>query len=141
MVFGVRARYPSAMIITALLIAAAVPHPAELKTFQDWTVGCDNGGACHAVALMPEDWPDDALTMSVRREAGTDAPPVVAFELGADSRASALVADGRTLGIRLSASGDLVAVVPADVAAIIGALRSAGRLEVRAADGRAPGNA
>ena len=48
------------------------PQPAELKTFHDWTVGCDNGRACHAVALMPGDWPEDAVTMSVRRgpEAG-----------------------------------------------------------------------
>ena len=26
-------------------VLAATPKPAELKTFKDWTVGCDNGGA------------------------------------------------------------------------------------------------
>jgi len=30
------------------------PLPGEIKTFKDWTVGCDNGGVCKAVSLVPD---------------------------------------------------------------------------------------
>jgi hypothetical protein len=119
-----------------LAAAAAVPQPAELKTFQDWTVGCDNGGACHAVALMPEDWPDDGLTMSVRRGPEAGAQPVLAFEIGADSNAAAVSADGKRLPVRLIGAEGQTRVAPADSAAMIGALRSAARLQLQAADGK-----
>jgi hypothetical protein len=124
------------MIVLALLAAAATPQPAELKTFQDWTVGCDNGRACHAVALMPEDWPEDGLTMSVRRGPEAGAQPIVAFELGADSNASAVSADGRRLSVRLIGADGETRVAPADSAAAIAALRSAGLLRLEAADGK-----
>ena len=125
------------MILPLLLAAAAAaPHPSELKTFQDWTVGCDNGHACHAVALVPEDWPDDALTMSVKRGAEARAAPAVAIELGADSAAASLVADGKRLPIRLVGREGQTHVAEADVQAAIGALRSADRLEVKGADGK-----
>jgi hypothetical protein len=127
------------MIVIALLAAAATPQPAELKTFQDWTVGCDNGRACHAVGLMPENWPDDALTMSVRRGPEAGAQPVVAFELGSDSNAAAVSADGRRLAARLIGAEGETRVAPADSAAVIGALRSAGRLQLLGADGKSLG--
>ena len=41
-------------ILLALAAAATAPQPGELKTFRDWIVGCDNGRACQAVALVPE---------------------------------------------------------------------------------------
>jgi hypothetical protein len=124
------------MILQLLLAAAAAPQPAEVKTFQDWTVGCDNGAACHAVALMPEDWPEDGLTMSVRRGAEAGAQPVLAFELGADSNAASVSADGKRLAARLIGSEGQTRVAAADTAAMVGALRSAGRVELQAADGK-----
>jgi hypothetical protein len=136
MVFAFAPRYRDGMIIVALLAAAAAPQPAELKTFQDWTVGCDNGAACHAVALMPEDWPEDGLTMSVRRGPGPNAQPVVAFELGTDSNAASVSADGKRLAVRLVGAEGQIRVAPADTAAMIGALRSAGTLRLNAADGK-----
>src|SRR3954468_20586978 len=102
------------MILLALLAAAAVPRPADLKTFQDWTVGCDNGAACQAVALMPENWPDDALTMSVRRGAGAADSPVLAFALGADSNAASVSADGKRLAVRLVGAEGETRVAAAD---------------------------
>jgi hypothetical protein len=41
-------------ILLALAVAAAAPQPGELKTFRDWIVGCDNGRASQAVALVLE---------------------------------------------------------------------------------------
>ncbi len=128
------------MILALLLLAAAAPpQPTSLKTFQDWTVGCDNGRACHAVALMPEDWPDDALTMSVRRGPEAGAQPVVAFELGADGNASAVSADGKRLAARLVGADGETRVAAADTAAVIGALRSAARVQLLGADGKSLG--
>ena len=124
------------MILFALLAAATLPQPAELKTFHDWTVGCDNGRACHAVALIPESWPEDALTMSVRRGPAAADQPVLAIELGADSNPASLSADGRPLPVRLVGAEGLTGIAAADSAAMIGVLRSAGSLEIRSADGK-----
>ena len=40
------------MLLLALAAQAVQPQPGELKTFGDWTVGCDNARACRAVALV-----------------------------------------------------------------------------------------
>lgn len=137
---GARQRYAAEMIFALLLAAAvAAPQPTTLKTFQDWTVGCDNGRACHAVALMPEHWPDGALTMSVRRGPEAGAQPVVAFELGADGNAASVSADGRRLAARLVGAKGETRVAPADTAAVIAALRSAGQLQLHGADGKPVG--
>jgi hypothetical protein len=120
------------MTILALLAAAsaAAPQPTELKTFDDWTVGCDNGRACHAVALMAEDWPEDGLTMSVKRGPEAGAAPVIGFELGESSGATALEADGRRLPVRLVSADLMVRVDTRDITAVLAAMRSAERLEV-----------
>jgi hypothetical protein len=120
--------------------AAAAPQPAQLKGFQDWTVGCDNGRACHAVGLVPEPWPDDALTMSVRRGPEAGALPVVSFELGSVGDAASLSADGRRLAARLIGGPDgETRVAPADTAEVVAALRSASVLKLHGADGKALG--
>jgi hypothetical protein len=124
------------MLPIALLLAAAAPQPGELKTFSDWTVGCDNGRACHAVALVPEDWPDDALTMAVRRGAEAGAEPVITFEVGDDSRPTGLTADGRRLSARLVPHEGVAKVNAADTAAVLNALRRASRIEVTDATGK-----
>ncbi|HEX8379637.1 MAG TPA: DUF1176 domain-containing protein, partial [Allosphingosinicella sp.] len=124
------------MIALLLAFAAVSPQPAELRTFHDWTVGCDNGRACHAVALMPENSPDEALTMSVRRGPEADSLPVFSFALGSDSNAAAVSADGIRLPIRLVGAEGETSVAPADTAAMIAALRSAGRLRLESADGK-----
>jgi uncharacterized protein DUF1176 len=127
------------LLAAAAAAAATTPQPAELKVFGDWTVGCDNGRACHAVALVPEDWPDDALTMSVRRGAAPEAPPTIGFELGEESGATALAADGERLPLRLVVADMMAAVGPGDARAVLGALRSGQRIEVLATDGRSLG--
>lgn len=42
-----------ATIATAVAVPAA--PPGEIVSFNDWTVGCDNGGICRAVSLVPEE--------------------------------------------------------------------------------------
>jgi hypothetical protein len=129
------------IFLLSLLAAAAVPQPTALETFQDWTVGCDNGRSCHAVALVPDHWPDDALTMSLRRGPEAGALPVVAFELGSDSNPVSVSADGRRLAARLIGGPDgETRAAPADSAAVIAALRSAAKLQLHGADGKALGS-
>jgi hypothetical protein len=130
-------RYAPGMIFLLPLLLAAAPQPSALKGFHDWTVGCDNGLACHAVALVPEPWPDDSLTMSVRRGAEAGAQPEIAFDLGSLGDAAALSADGRRLPARLIGGPDgETRVAAADVAAVIAALRSAARLQLLGAGGK-----
>lgn len=62
-----------AALTFALPAAAQTVKPGALKTYRDWTVGCDNGGRCKAVALAPEDgaadeWP--VFMLSIERQAG-----------------------------------------------------------------------
>lgn len=119
-----------------LLAAAAAPQPAELKTFTDWTVGCDNGRACHAVGLMPESWPEDGLTMSVRRGPEAGARPMIAFEAAEETGAVMVAADGTLLPLRLAVDKDgMMAVAAADAPALVAAMRRAGQFELRKADG------
>lgn len=123
------------MMFLAFIAAVTAPQPTELKLFRDWMVGCDNGRACHAVALMPEEWAEGSATMSVRRGPAPDAQPVMGFE--ADQRAAAALAvDGRKLAVRLVArGGDGPQVAPADMAAFLAALRSGQALQLLGADG------
>jgi hypothetical protein len=124
-------------LFTFLAAAAlAAPQPAELRTFTDWTVGCDNGRACHAVALLPENLPEDALTMSIRRGPEAGAHPVIAFEVGGDSGAVRVAAEGQMLGLRLAVDKNGAMAVPAtDVPALIAAMRRASEFQLRKADG------
>ena len=62
-------------MLFALLIAAA-PSPGELRTFNDWTVGCDNGRACQAVALLERE-----LGAVLFRRQGRGATPTEAGRL------------------------------------------------------------
>ncbi len=52
--------------------AAADVVPAKVDTFRDWAVGCDNGLACQAVALMPQASPEGSLAMVLSRGAGVN---------------------------------------------------------------------
>lgn len=47
--------------------SGATPRLADLQTFKDWTVGCDNTSSCKAVALMPADAFESQLLAAVER--------------------------------------------------------------------------
>ena len=63
----------------ALAASATSVSPAKLVTFKDWTVGCDNGLACQAVALIPLPGiqSDQELPLAVSRGEGLAAGVVV----------------------------------------------------------------
>ena len=48
----------------------ARPKPGELKTFTDWTVGCDNTLRCTLGSLLPEMGGEDMITLNLSREPG-----------------------------------------------------------------------
>lgn len=125
------------MIAWTLLAAAmlAAPAPERLRTIADWTVGCDNGRACQAVALLPENRLEGA-TLTVRRGAEAGAVPalwVTVREEGIPSPAY-LAIDGRRFVLRLDRGTQALMVVDAGAAARL--LGQATRIEALAEDGR-----
>lgn len=48
----------------------APPKPSVLKTFTDWTVGCDNTLRCTLASLLPEMGGGDMITLNLTREPG-----------------------------------------------------------------------
>ncbi len=63
----------AALIALAALVAA--PQPGTLRTFHDWTAGCDNALSCQANALIADEANDDPLMLVIRR---TGAPLAMA---------------------------------------------------------------
>ena len=84
-----------ALLTAAAAAAATTPQPSEVRTFQDWTVACDNGLGCEAIALLPPDveW-SEWLNLSFRRGAAAGDRPVVMLQ-GFEGTPAALLADGR----------------------------------------------
>jgi hypothetical protein len=121
-----------------LAAAAAAPAPAELKHYGDWAVACDNGLYCQSVALVPDDW-ENGVPMSVRREPGRDAVPVITFETREQGDPAGLQVDGKRLAVAFT-NGELgLQVAPASVPALIQAFRTGSRLELISADGKPSG--
>jgi len=122
----------------AFLLAAAVAHAADLKTFKDWVVGCDNGLLCQASAMMPES--DVSVTLTVRRAPQGNAAPQVWLR-SLDTDPVDVSADGKRLGIHLKKNDDDAMVVdPADAVRLLDALRVAKSVEALDAAGKPVGN-
>ena len=126
------------MLLLSLVAAQALaPAPAELWTFRDWIVGCDNGRACEAVALLPEaaDW-EEWTTLSLSR--GPEAAARLEFVLADLTETPAsLWADGERLDVRFTTAHDRLAILPDDDEAFVAVLRRARTIELRGPDGRA----
>jgi Protein of unknown function (DUF1176) len=72
--------------------------PSKVLTFKDWTVGCDNGLACQAVALVPEDAADKELSIVIKRPEGVAAPLNIELATGQSmSYGYGILVDGRTI--------------------------------------------
>ena len=76
----------SAAYFTYLIFAASLgaSQPGELKTFTDWTVGCDNGLNCHATSLNSENDEDRDLFVTVKRDGAEESRPVVTMFLSSE---------------------------------------------------------
>jgi hypothetical protein len=122
-----------------LAAAAAQPAPEPLKTFRDWTVGCDNGRACQAVALVPEDKWDDYVPMSVRRGADPGAVPEISFEMRGEAEPAWVLLGGKRVPVRTLLTDGGPRIGSEAVPAILAAARTADRLELLAKDGKAMG--
>ena len=116
------------MAILALAAASLVvaPVPKEVQ-FGDWTVACDNGRHCDALAMPPEDGSDE-WTFYVARGAAPGAPPSIeanpAFgEWTGAQRPVRLKINGRRTEFGFDADGRIVGDGMAMLAAIAAARR------------------
>lgn len=88
-----------AALTLALPATAQTVKPGALRTFRDWTVGCDNGGRCKAVVLAPadgspDDWP--GFMLSIERDAGPAGAVTIGLSGQEDARPpTAILIDGR----------------------------------------------
>src|SRR5262245_1970942 len=57
--------------------ADEAPVLGKIMTYDDWTVGCDNGLVCRAISLIPEDEfeLEGMARMTIVRAAGPEAQP------------------------------------------------------------------
>lgn len=121
------------LVVTAASGGAhAAPGQGKLETYRDWTIGCDNGGRCQAVSLMPEgadDW-DASATVVITRDGGGTAEPSLAIHLQSTPPGPlSLVIDGRTLASG-SAVDDTLSINGAAARGVIVALAGGTRLEL-----------
>lgn len=86
-----------AMLMIAAALQASAPVVGDLRTFADWTVGCDNVRVCQAVALVPEAEAGDGYLMLVLRREATAAAP---------ARLTLPIPDGVAARTRLSLAVD-----------------------------------
>jgi hypothetical protein len=98
-------------LLAAAASATALP-PRPLRDFGDWTVGCDNGRKCQAVALVPEGVSDDELpfaTLAVERGAANLDQPALGVRMDLDEIAplAAIVIDGQRARFPLQQDGQL----------------------------------
>ncbi len=97
------------MLFLALAAAAAAPQPGALKTFGDWTVGCDNGRACQAVALVPDAADRDGyLLLVLFRDGEPAAAPTLRVPLDRVTRGTTvtLSIDGKPVARLVAPGGD-----------------------------------
>lgn len=123
-------------ILLALAAAAAAPQPGDLNTFRDWTVGCDNGRACQAVALIPESEDgENYLMLVIKRGPGATAKAEMSWNApeGPPRRAT-LAIDGKAVA---QAAGASVTITPA----LAAALAAGGSAEVTTTPGGKVGDA
>lgn len=122
------------MIALLAAVAIAAPATGELKTFKDWIVGCDNGLACQADGVLPED-DSVSATIAVKRGAEAGAVPEIWFRID-DGKPADLVSDGQSLHLHLTARDDGAEVAAADSVRLANALVTAKSLSVVDSDGK-----
>ena len=128
-----------AMIASTAALSA--PRPGAIVTYKDWAVGCDNGGNCEAVSLVPEEggagFEDWNGPISIIRTSGHDDvfKIRVLFELKGMDRYRMIV-DGELVDTGPIADGDYpIEIVGADALKVAKAIISGKRLIVEGPEG------
>lgn len=77
------------------------PRPGALKTFGDWTVGCDNTRLCTMASLGPDMGDFPKVTLAVLRQPGPAGAVDLSFagEAGDATQATAVTIDGRRMAL------------------------------------------
>lgn len=75
----------------------AVPRPAQVRLFRNWAVACDNGGACEAVSLQPQEAAIGPVGAAIRRGEGPGGGVVLTIRAADTDGAVAVSLDGRSL--------------------------------------------
>lgn len=116
------------MISLFLAAAAATPTPGAIRTFTDWTVGCDNARACQAVGLMPVDDVEGA-TMVIFRGPEPDAVPEIRINIPGGT-ASSLLLDGKALPAHIEMIEGVVHIDYRDRLETVKAIRNGQQIEI-----------
>lgn len=108
-----------------LILAAAAASADEFPTFKDWVAGCDNGRSCMAVGQYNPNNFDLASVVVERGPLPSEVPKIWFRSEGGP--VVDLQADGKRLGVKLSADADdfAITVDPASVPLVVEALKSA----------------
>lgn len=126
-------------LLIGMAAAMAAPQPSDLKTFQDWTIGCDNGRACQAVGLVPasdDSWDEHATTAVITREAGANDAPQIFISAGPKPYASATI-DGQRFALKPERPGvDSGAYRPTDPARFLAAFLKGKQAELTDTSGK-----
>ena len=119
------AKTPATPGVIAPTTAASTPKPGVLKTFRDWTVGCDNRLTCTMIALGSENAGEPIPSVILTRAAGPDGGWTASLSAeGGDL--TAVVVDGK-------------AIPASDGAAIAAAIANGKVATVRGAGGASKG--
>ena len=123
--------------------AAVLPKPGELKSFEDWAVGCDNARRCTAVSLMEMESGENQLTVAIVRGGGRQDAPRLSIANIEERKSGdlSLVADG-TVVIGSASLKSQDAPFELDITAdAVAKLKAAKTLELRDATGVSLGGA
>ncbi len=110
----------------------AKPVTAEVKTFRDWSVACDNGKACEATSLAPGEANLQDVGMIIRRPAGADGAVSISLRSPSDQAGGVdLLADGKRIGGGTWDDKGIVLFDAATSAGIAGAIVNAREISLR----------
>lgn len=130
--------------IFATIAAATAPpaaQPGEIRTFADWAVGCDNGGNCQAISLIPEeggsgfeDW--DGPISIVRTASSDDIFKIRVLFQTKDMDRYRMTVDGKLVDTGPIVQGDYpIEIVGTDAVKVAKAIISGKRLVIEGPDG------
>ena len=122
---------PTAPQPTPATDSHAPPKPGALKTFTDWTVGCDNTLRCTLASLLPATGGGDMITLNLTREPGAASHGGGKISLALETRndqaatkrpPASFAVDGKPIALR-------------DATALAAAIANAQSLKILDADG------